>query len=147
MASDRDRNDPQHHRGHARSLAEARMDAKAFPSAVVPGRVVSFALLRRLRAVGLRAPPPGGSARAGPDRCALARQVPRQRPRGEHARVRARVLVQGRSAHGPREPLPRLVMTDSVAEGAAAAPDPGLSPLILACLAATWLIWGSTYLA
>ena len=23
----------------------------------------------------------------------------------------------------------------------------GLSPLILACLAATWLIWGSTYLA
>jgi drug/metabolite transporter (DMT)-like permease len=26
-------------------------------------------------------------------------------------------------------------------------PLPGLSPLILACLAATWLIWGSTYLA
>src|SRR2546426_1802978 len=37
-------------------------------------------------------------------------------------------------------------MTDSVAEGAAA-PSPGLSPPILACLAATWLIWGSTYLA
>src|SRR3989442_7703374 len=37
-------------------------------------------------------------------------------------------------------------MTDSVAEGAAL-PSPGLSPLILACLAATWLIWGSTYLA
>src|SRR6267378_7906550 len=105
------------------------------------------ALLRRLRAVGLRASPPRGPARAGPDRCALARQVPRQRPGGEHARVRARVLVQGRSAHGPREPLPRLVMADSVAEGAAAAPDPGLSPLILSCLAATWLIWGSTYLA
>ncbi len=34
-------------------------------------------------------------------------------------------------------------MADSVAEGTA----PGLSPLILACLAATWLIWGSTYLA
>src|SRR5258705_11864550 len=34
-------------------------------------------------------------------------------------------------------------MDDSVAEGAA----PGLSPLILACLAATWLVWGSTYLA
>ncbi len=34
-------------------------------------------------------------------------------------------------------------MEDSVAEGTA----PGLSPLILACLAATWLIWGSTYLA
>src|SRR5258708_1476000 len=37
-------------------------------------------------------------------------------------------------------------MTDSVAESAAA-PSPGLSPLILACLAATWIIWGSTYLA
>ncbi|HYS76227.1 MAG TPA: EamA family transporter, partial [Burkholderiales bacterium] len=37
-------------------------------------------------------------------------------------------------------------MTDSVA-GSAAAQRPGLSPLILACLAATWLIWGSTYLA
>src|SRR5260370_41223093 len=37
-------------------------------------------------------------------------------------------------------------MTDSVA-GSAAAPSPGLSPLILACLAATWIIWGSTYLA
>ena len=37
-------------------------------------------------------------------------------------------------------------MTDSAAESAAA-PGPGLSPLILACLAATWLIWGSTYLA
>ena len=37
-------------------------------------------------------------------------------------------------------------MTDSVA-GSAAARGPGLSPLILACLAATWLIWGSTYLA
>src|SRR5436189_1791489 len=37
-------------------------------------------------------------------------------------------------------------MTGSVAEGAAL-PKPGLSPLILACLAATWLIWGSTYLA
>src|SRR5438445_10347704 len=37
-------------------------------------------------------------------------------------------------------------MTDSIAEGAAA-PSPCLSPLILACLAATWLIWGSTYLA
>src|SRR5258706_12764739 len=34
-------------------------------------------------------------------------------------------------------------MADSVAEGTAA----GLSPVILACLAATWLIWGSTYLA
>jgi drug/metabolite transporter (DMT)-like permease len=37
-------------------------------------------------------------------------------------------------------------MTDSAA-GSAAAQKPGLSPLILACLAATWLIWGSTYLA
>jgi drug/metabolite transporter (DMT)-like permease len=37
-------------------------------------------------------------------------------------------------------------MTDSQTDGAAA-PDPGLSPLVLACLAATWLIWGSTYLA
>src|SRR6266702_8970818 len=37
-------------------------------------------------------------------------------------------------------------MTDSVV-GSAAAPAPSLSPLILACLAATWLIWGSTYLA
>src|SRR5437773_4068015 len=101
------------------------------------------ALLRRLRAMGLRAPPPGGPARAGPDRCALARQVPCQRPGGEHARVRARVLVQGRSADGARKPLPRVVMEDSVAESTA----PGLSPLILACLAATWLIWGSTYLA
>src|SRR5712691_11651242 len=35
-------------------------------------------------------------------------------------------------------------MTDA---GSAAAPVRGLSPLILACLAATWLIWGSTYLA
>src|SRR5258705_13600604 len=34
-------------------------------------------------------------------------------------------------------------MEDSLAER----PAPGLSPLILACLAATWLIWGSTYLA
>ena len=24
---------------------------------------------------------------------------------------------------------------------------PGLSPLVIACLAATWLVWGSTYLA
>jgi drug/metabolite transporter (DMT)-like permease len=37
-------------------------------------------------------------------------------------------------------------MAHSLTEGAAA-PEPGLSPLILACLAATWLIWGSTYLA
>src|SRR5258706_10446833 len=37
-------------------------------------------------------------------------------------------------------------MTDSV-PGSAAAPGTDLSPLILACLAATWLIWGSTYLA
>lgn len=26
-------------------------------------------------------------------------------------------------------------------------PRPGLSPLVIACLAATWLVWGSTYLA
>ena len=26
-------------------------------------------------------------------------------------------------------------------------PRPGLSPLVVACLAATWLVWGSTYLA
>jgi len=37
-------------------------------------------------------------------------------------------------------------MANSLTEGAAL-PKPGLSPLILACLAATWLIWGSTYLA
>jgi drug/metabolite transporter (DMT)-like permease len=37
-------------------------------------------------------------------------------------------------------------MAHSLTEGAAA-PEPGLSPLILGCLAATWLIWGSTYLA
>src|SRR6266581_7126795 len=37
-------------------------------------------------------------------------------------------------------------MANSLTEGAAL-PNPGLSPLILACLAATWLIWGSTYLA
>src|SRR3989442_14209504 len=37
-------------------------------------------------------------------------------------------------------------MTDSGAEGAGA-PSPGLGPPILVCLAATWLIWGSTYLA
>ncbi len=27
------------------------------------------------------------------------------------------------------------------------ADDAGISPLLLLCLAATWLIWGSTYLA
>src|SRR5207245_9881175 len=37
-------------------------------------------------------------------------------------------------------------MANSLTEGATL-PRPGLSPLILACLAATWLIWGSTYLA
>ncbi len=37
-------------------------------------------------------------------------------------------------------------MANSLTEGAVV-PSPGLSPLILACLAATWLIWGSTYLA
>jgi len=37
-------------------------------------------------------------------------------------------------------------MANSLTEGAAL-PKLGLSPLILACLAATWLIWGSTYLA
>src|SRR5437870_9642432 len=37
-------------------------------------------------------------------------------------------------------------MANSLTEGAAL-PKPGLGPLILACLAATWLIWGSTYLA
>jgi drug/metabolite transporter (DMT)-like permease len=30
---------------------------------------------------------------------------------------------------------------------AARAPDASLSPLVVACLAATWLVWGSTYLA
>ena len=29
----------------------------------------------------------------------------------------------------------------------AIAPAPAMPPLIVACLAATWLIWGSTYLA
>src|SRR5204863_9868961 len=37
-------------------------------------------------------------------------------------------------------------MANSLSE-VAALPKPGLGPLILACLAATWLIWGSTYLA
>src|SRR5438876_387048 len=37
-------------------------------------------------------------------------------------------------------------MANSLTEGAVA-PSPGLSLPILACLAATWLIWGSTYLA
>src|SRR6266852_1598847 len=37
-------------------------------------------------------------------------------------------------------------MANSLTEGAAL-PKLGLNPLILACLAATWLIWGSTYLA
>jgi drug/metabolite transporter (DMT)-like permease len=39
-------------------------------------------------------------------------------------------------------------MSSSIAasSNAAAAPTKGLSPLILACLAATWLVWGSTYL-
>src|SRR5881397_2546275 len=37
-------------------------------------------------------------------------------------------------------------MANSLTEGATL-PRPGLSPLILAFLAATWLIWGSTYLA
>src|SRR2546428_8214611 len=33
------------------------------------------------------------------------------------------------------------------APGGPPAPSRGLTPPILACLAATWLIWGSTYLA
>lgn len=35
----------------------------------------------------------------------------------------------------------------SVASATIAAPRAGLSPLVIACLAATWLVWGSTYLA
>jgi drug/metabolite transporter (DMT)-like permease len=34
-----------------------------------------------------------------------------------------------------------------MSELAVAPPRPGASPLIVACVAATWLIWGSTYLA
>lgn len=35
----------------------------------------------------------------------------------------------------------------AVLPAASAAPARGFSPLIVACLAATWLVWGSTYLA
>jgi drug/metabolite transporter (DMT)-like permease len=35
----------------------------------------------------------------------------------------------------------------SVASAVIAPPRSGLSPLVIACLAATWLVWGSTYLA
>ncbi len=35
----------------------------------------------------------------------------------------------------------------SLAAPALAAPRAGLSPLVIACLAATWMVWGSTYLA
>src|SRR6187549_2318581 len=38
-----------------------------------------------------------------------------------------------------------ITSSSSVASGTG--PGAGLSPLILACLAATWLVWGSTYLA
>jgi predicted metalloendopeptidase len=56
----------------------------------------------------------------------LARQVPRERPRGEHARVRARILVQAGLAHGRREALPRMVRRASGARGALAPrPRPG----------------------
>lgn len=35
----------------------------------------------------------------------------------------------------------------TLAAPSVAAPRAGLSPLVIACLAATWLVWGSTYLA
>jgi drug/metabolite transporter (DMT)-like permease len=38
-------------------------------------------------------------------------------------------------------------MSDTAITTNTTAQRPGLSPLIIACLAATWLIWGSTYLA
>ena len=36
---------------------------------------------------------------------------------------------------------------DAPSEVPSEAPSARLSPLVIACLAATWLVWGSTYLA
>ncbi len=56
------------------------------------------ALLRGLRAVGLRERPPREPAREGDDRPALAGEISRERAGGEHARVRRGVLLQGRAS-------------------------------------------------
>ncbi len=47
-----------------------------------------------------------------------------------------------RSAQAPSSPTERRPASSTEPAG-----RPGLSPLVIACLAATWLVWGSTYLA
>src|SRR5437868_4467795 len=59
--------------------------------------------------MGVRERPAREPARESGHGPAFAGQVPRERPGRQHARVRARVLVQGRSADGLRETLPRMV--------------------------------------
>ena len=53
---------------------------------------------------------PRDAARARHHRPALARPLPRQRPRGEHARVPGRLRLQGRPADGSGEALQGLVI-------------------------------------
>ena len=46
-----------------------------------------------------------------------------------------------------RVPSPTIVAMSSTLTATASPPRQGLGTLVIACLAATWLIWGSTYLA
>src|SRR3546814_4800283 len=68
------------------------------------------ALLHRQRAVGLQQRPSGAIARQRPDQPPLTRQVPRQRPDAEHARVPGGVWLQGGTADGEGTAMQSMVM-------------------------------------
>jgi endothelin-converting enzyme/putative endopeptidase len=73
------------------------------------------ALLHRHGAVGLRGRAPREQARARGDRPALAPGIPHQRRGVQHARIRPRLRLQNRPAHGESESVPGLVATGSAA--------------------------------
>ena len=82
------------------------------PDARSPGRPdAAAALLRRLRAVGLRRRPSGGAAPLRPHQPALAERGADQRRGGQHAGVRGGLRLQAGPAHdqGAGEGLPDLV--------------------------------------
>src|SRR5690349_3748143 len=67
--------------------------------------------------MGLRERAPGEPARQCHHQRALAGQVSRERPGGEHSRISKSLQLQGPAADGAREPLPRVVAQTQIRPG------------------------------
>src|SRR6266852_508056 len=102
------------------------------PAAPADGRVnTRKASVRRLCPIGLWERSARKPADGSEHRSSFACQMPRQRDRGEHARVRTSVLLQAESADGAQNSVPCLVdIPDRCLVSLFECPDDGIDPTV-----------------